>query len=342
MYLRARHYAPGMGRFLTKDPSGSEANRYNYTSSNPINRIDPTGLLSISDLSGPALFAMCFDMHSITRGANLGVVTAQLAVDVCRLAYSKDIWNPNASPPMGFNFIGSRPTTGHDLFGWYLFEHGGSKLTFQGDQPLTKELARSKIIDKYIRYKYYKPGLDIPATLLEFDLLQQAECINLHLMVTSKSMPITCVLGSFYYQAYKIDSDTLGIRIDNRTDLESGTHIVGRHRSGLYSGSVEELIANGEVSPYEPLASVIWRKDVISILKPLDISDTESWTGYFPNIGTHQLGGGNFEQTYVWREKLNPCPTAWDMILYQGGYRGITIEIEPWLDYKSYTSSIIW
>jgi RHS repeat-associated protein len=47
VYLRARFYAPGMGRFLTKDPSGLESNLFLYTSANPINRIDPTGLFSV-------------------------------------------------------------------------------------------------------------------------------------------------------------------------------------------------------------------------------------------------------------------------------------------------------
>jgi hypothetical protein len=44
--MRSRYYAPGTGRFLTKDPSGVEANLYLYASANPINRVDPTGLFS--------------------------------------------------------------------------------------------------------------------------------------------------------------------------------------------------------------------------------------------------------------------------------------------------------
>jgi len=49
VYLRARQYAPGMGRFLTRDTWGGDGNspmsfnRWNYTASNPINRIDPSG-----------------------------------------------------------------------------------------------------------------------------------------------------------------------------------------------------------------------------------------------------------------------------------------------------------
>jgi RHS repeat-associated protein len=49
VYLRARQYTPGMGRFLTRDTWGGDANsplslnRWNYGDGNPINRTDPTG-----------------------------------------------------------------------------------------------------------------------------------------------------------------------------------------------------------------------------------------------------------------------------------------------------------
>lgn len=49
VYLRSRMYSPGMGRFLTRDTWGGDANspmsynKWNYVGSNPLNRIDPTG-----------------------------------------------------------------------------------------------------------------------------------------------------------------------------------------------------------------------------------------------------------------------------------------------------------
>ena len=49
IYLRARHYAPDMGRFMTRDTwDGNDNqpmtfNRWNYTNANPVNRTDPTG-----------------------------------------------------------------------------------------------------------------------------------------------------------------------------------------------------------------------------------------------------------------------------------------------------------
>ena len=52
LYLRARFYAPGMGRFLTRDTWNGDyqdpltLNQWNYTSSNPINYTDPSGHLA--------------------------------------------------------------------------------------------------------------------------------------------------------------------------------------------------------------------------------------------------------------------------------------------------------
>ena len=44
IYLRARYYDPGVGRFISEDPARAEGNWYVYCMNNPINRIDPWGL----------------------------------------------------------------------------------------------------------------------------------------------------------------------------------------------------------------------------------------------------------------------------------------------------------
>jgi len=46
-FYRARYYDPTVGRFVTKDPigfAGGDVNRFNYVRSNPVNRLDPSGL----------------------------------------------------------------------------------------------------------------------------------------------------------------------------------------------------------------------------------------------------------------------------------------------------------
>jgi RHS repeat-associated protein len=67
VYLRARHYAPGTGRFLTKDTLAGYANlppslnRWNYVNSNPVNLTDPSGYSPIFCQSMPTkgLYEYC-------------------------------------------------------------------------------------------------------------------------------------------------------------------------------------------------------------------------------------------------------------------------------------------
>lgn len=47
----ARYYDPEVGRFLSEDPigfEGGDVNVYNYTSGNPVNWVDPEGLVEVS------------------------------------------------------------------------------------------------------------------------------------------------------------------------------------------------------------------------------------------------------------------------------------------------------
>lgn len=53
VYMQARYYDPGIGRFLSTDPVSVEAdstaqfNRYSYASNNPISNVDPDGRQSV-------------------------------------------------------------------------------------------------------------------------------------------------------------------------------------------------------------------------------------------------------------------------------------------------------
>nr|WP_308403062.1 RHS repeat-associated core domain-containing protein [Streptomyces sp. BV286] len=51
-HLGTRYYDPNIGRFTQPDPSGQEKNPYLYAEGDPVNRIDPNGLLSWDDIGG--------------------------------------------------------------------------------------------------------------------------------------------------------------------------------------------------------------------------------------------------------------------------------------------------
>ncbi len=51
VYLRARYYQPGVGRFVQKDPSGIENNLYLYGSANPVVNTDPSGMFSPEEIA---------------------------------------------------------------------------------------------------------------------------------------------------------------------------------------------------------------------------------------------------------------------------------------------------
>ncbi len=47
-YYRARFYMPDLGRFISKDPigfAGGDTNLYSYVGQNPVNFVDPSGLI---------------------------------------------------------------------------------------------------------------------------------------------------------------------------------------------------------------------------------------------------------------------------------------------------------
>jgi len=331
IYLRARYYDPAMGRFLNRDPSGWEDNLFLYASANPVTRRDPTGLFS-EYLTGPLSFALCFNFHSIPTHGWEHDADVDFAISVCRNAYSTNNWNSS-----WFDFT-KTPESAHDLFGWYLFEKGKDSMHFDGDSPITKELADSTLISD-LRSKYYLQGDMIGDNISKFEYLAFMRSIlqDYKDSIFKFSLPISFFLGSFYYQIVTLPGeDRVGFRIDNRTDLESGTHHPGRYPGEEFSGSVEELLAIGEVTG-STLLTEAFNKEVdgkraLSILRFRTRAETTM---------ERPLGGGGLIQTYTWTEKRNEC-FWWMEFLPYIPTKAVMGPILPWPDYETYTQDVTW
>ncbi|WLQ45218.1 RHS repeat-associated core domain-containing protein [Streptomyces laculatispora] len=91
-HFAARYYDPNIGRFTTPDPSGQEQNPYLYAEGDPVNRIDPNGLLSWGDGLGIAGDLITGISHlkdgdsTALWGDVLGVVAGGVAGMACESA----------------------------------------------------------------------------------------------------------------------------------------------------------------------------------------------------------------------------------------------------------------
>lgn len=70
VYYRARYYHPGLGRFASRDPMGmaDSVSPYVYVANNPVNLIDPNGLLAqlAGTTKNPAYWGMVADNSSLS------------------------------------------------------------------------------------------------------------------------------------------------------------------------------------------------------------------------------------------------------------------------------------
>ncbi len=334
MYLRARYYSAAMGRFTSADPAQVENNQYVYAMGNPVNRIDPSGLVSFG-LTGHEAFSLCFDIHTGSKGIlaakylDISFISAQLAVDICKAAYSRGAWFPFK---WSFNLEGGHPTTAHELFGRYVFETGDTTLFFDATQPLTEELAVSSLIQR-VREMYYHPigqttenvyrgGETQQPTEYRFKAVEYAATLLLDSRNSwdKPSLPISQFIGSFWFQVKTTKEGRVGFRIDNDTTLESGTHIGGRFDT--YFGSVEEHIVGNPLLANLPVWSVITFSSKLSILRPLTRGDTRGFRG-----------GGNLVQTFVWSERRDESCQSYMYKMNDPSF----LDLAVWRDYWRYT-----
>jgi RHS repeat-associated protein len=114
VYLRARYYDPGVGRFVSKDQWGGREqkpqtlNRFVYVTSNPINQVDPSGYLSDrliqESLNGHSLdqvfgFQDRWGLFALLRDAEIGDTVTARYLDFPYTLYD-DVWNNMRTWPL--------------------------------------------------------------------------------------------------------------------------------------------------------------------------------------------------------------------------------------------------
>jgi RHS repeat-associated protein len=96
-YLRARHYEPATGQFLTRDPlEGLTQHAYAYAQDDPLNNADPSGLSSCGDFSIGGL---------VDCGAKVGNAVEKTVVDTT-IGIDEGLVGPGCTGTIG-------PTTGY-------------------------------------------------------------------------------------------------------------------------------------------------------------------------------------------------------------------------------------
>ncbi|MGW5623592.1 RHS repeat-associated core domain-containing protein [Streptomyces olivaceus] len=78
--MGARYYDPNLGRFTQPDPSGKENNAYLYAAGDPINRSDPSGLLSLGSIGdGLGIAGILYEGFTGGTGAAEKATAAMIA-----------------------------------------------------------------------------------------------------------------------------------------------------------------------------------------------------------------------------------------------------------------------
>jgi RHS repeat-associated protein len=101
-YLRARHYDPGTGRFLSQDPLGI-GHPYTYVRNNPIGFADPSGLCDPYDLLCQANCYFPFSGSCKHAAEQAAQTVAQFTKTIGPYALECAIWGGSAAITTGFN-----------------------------------------------------------------------------------------------------------------------------------------------------------------------------------------------------------------------------------------------
>ncbi len=308
LYLRARYYDPGVGRFLSWDPWPGDVERsqtlngWSYTGGNPTNLSDPSGYKPPPPHpvgGGRTKLIQCFALATMTELYPSAIdpsMTVQEAIAICEMAYNKTSWwqdryNCSRSDAQWF-----APQTVGELWEDYLCERGPEHVYFTGTNPLTKALARSALLDG-IRSEFYRGG---EKPIFETQRFNLGEFILAGLDtggIPGEVIPISHFLGTFDYSVSLSVLDRVLFWVHNQTDRASGSHFRGRFEEEGYILSLEELVDEQPHLKQKRLSEVINTEPVISVLRAQTRERTRG-----------SIGGGIMEQTFTWSERRLPCP----------------------------------
>jgi RHS repeat-associated protein len=163
-YFDARYYASDAARFLSTDPAKEGSNLYAYVQNNPLNRVDPTGLIAIPTKSGIEQIGNAYSMvklgyqmmwadpvgsyNDIKKDALSGAAQAAVwAVDTANdpakmqsLVNGADYGAKTAIPRMAASLL-ELPAAGEDIQDWLTMGHSRYSDTMQNFRhPLTRGL----------------------------------------------------------------------------------------------------------------------------------------------------------------------------------------------------------
>jgi len=307
VYLRARYYNPLDGRFMSRDMwEGSSnqphsLNRWNYTLSNPTNYVDPSGF----SYEPPQLFpSQLCGASTLSFGTATLTLSAIELINLCKEFYSQSTWR-NFSLPGGIGNYDcetlnsqtyTKPISARELYGDYICERGPDHVYFNGQDILSQKLAQSIIIN-FVRKKYYKDGFFDKEVKFGNPIIYAIAWTDL---LIEREFPLMHILGSIDVVIKPAGQNRIQFQVDNRTDMASGTHFVGRfppEGQEDFPLTLERFIqSNPDKANSNALQLIMSNKEIVAILSPQDR------TGTIPG-----MGGGNFRQTFTWTEDNVGC-----------------------------------
>jgi len=280
VYLRARWYAPGVGRFTQPDlyrnvRSTADLHLYVYVRNNPVVFADPSGLVPPPPFPAP--------------WPTIGEI-----VDYAEWLYRKDgliqcTTKPDSQSPFD---------TAWDLFVDFVCEYGPEHRHFGSHDYLTLELAQSALVHM-LRLRFYLGGGQPLSGEMRFNVGEFLLAWVDYLAFASGSQQrghvpvnITHFLGSWdRYEVALSEPGKLKFVITNRTDRSSGSHIPGRFPPE-YNWYLDTLVQQSPELASAPAIPFILAYSVVSVLSPKSRAET-----------VDPEGGGTMWQTFTWEER---------------------------------------